>query len=158
MSAQAALFLWYTDGAPQALEHYLAAFDGVDGVEGVSGTVLADGAGGGYFIAEVNLPGVTLNLFNGGPHQNFTDAASIKVDFDTQEQADTVYARMSAGGSESMCGWVKDPWGVAWQIVPRGLYALLNDPDPERAQRAQASMRTMRRIDLAVIEAAAAAG
>jgi predicted 3-demethylubiquinone-9 3-methyltransferase (glyoxalase superfamily) len=93
---------------------------------------------------------------NGGPGFPFTEAISLSVICDDQAEVDRLWEALTAdGGEESMCGWLKDRWGVSWQIVPRRMLELQSDPDPERASRANQAMLTMRKLDIAALEAAA---
>jgi predicted 3-demethylubiquinone-9 3-methyltransferase (glyoxalase superfamily) len=92
---------------------------------------------------------------NGGPQFPFSEAISFQITCADQEEADHYWNRLTEGGEESMCGWLKDKFGVSWQVVPAELMSLLRDPDPGRAQRATEAMLSMRRIDLAEIKRAA---
>ena len=92
---------------------------------------------------------------NAGPQFKFNEAISFFVDCDTQEEVDELWAKLTAdGGEESMCGWLKDKYGLSWQIIPKGLGQMLNDPDPARAQRVMQAMLKMNKIDLAGLETA----
>lgn len=102
------------------------------------------------------LGGVPFQILNGGPRHKHTEAASISVTTDGQEETDRLWTALLAdGGREDMCGWLKDRWGVSWQIVPRQLPALLGHPDREAGARVMQAMLTMRRIDVAALERAA---
>ena len=92
---------------------------------------------------------------NGGPHQPFTEAVSFFVRCKDQEEVDRLWTRLTEGGEESQCGWLKDRFGMSWQIIPDRLSELLGDPDPERSQRAMQAMLQMRKIDIQTLEAAA---
>ena len=92
---------------------------------------------------------------NGRPHQPFTEAVSFFVRCKDQEEVDRLWTRLTEGGEESQCGWLKDRFGMSWQIIPDRLSELLGDPDPERSQRAVQAMLQMRKIDIAALEAAA---
>jgi len=92
---------------------------------------------------------------NGGPQFRFTEAISFQIICADQEEADRYWARLTEGGEESQCGWLKDKFGVSWQVVPSELPSLLQDPDPERARRIVEVFMTMRRIDLAELRRAA---
>ena len=114
---------------------------------------------GSDLLIEFTLGGRPFQALNGGPHFHFTEAISFVVPCEGQAEADRLWFALTAdGGEESMCGWLKDRFGVSWQIVPAGLDDILFDPDPERAQRAHAAMLQMRRLDVAAIRAAADGG
>jgi predicted 3-demethylubiquinone-9 3-methyltransferase (glyoxalase superfamily) len=100
------------------------------------------------------LDGHEYTILNGGPHFTFNEAVSFMIDCADQEEVDHYWSALSAGGEESQCGWLKDRYGLSWQICPRRLGELLGDPDPERAQRAMKAMLGMRKLDVAALEAA----
>jgi predicted 3-demethylubiquinone-9 3-methyltransferase (glyoxalase superfamily) len=91
---------------------------------------------------------------NGGPHFKFTEAVSFVVNCQEQEEIDNYWKKLSAGGAEVQCGWLKDKFGLSWQIVPTGLPELLSDRDPERSQRAMKAMLTMKKLDIAALRQA----
>ena len=101
------------------------------------------------------LEGQQFAALNGGPEFAFTEAVSFQVSCESQEEVDTFWAELSEGGSEGRCGWLKDRFGVSWQIVPTALGELLGDPDPGRSQRAMAAMLGMSKIDIAEMRRAA---
>ena len=148
--------LWFDDQAEAAAALYVDVFGGSitnvsrygDGGPDNAGTVLT---------VDLELAGRTFTLLNGGPaHYGFTEAVSVQVHCDSQEQADGYWERLTAdGGEESRCGWLKDPYGFSWQIIPAGFDAALGDPDPERSRRAMQAMMTMNRLDVAAMRAAA---
>src|SRR5262249_46240053 len=94
---------------------------------------------------------------NGGPQFRFTEAISLSVDCRSQEELDELWEKLSAGGSESRCGWLKDRYGLSWQIVPAALPKLLDGADPDRAQRVMKALLGMTKLDIRALEAAAAA-
>ena len=104
-----------------------------------------------------DLGGQRFVALNGGPEFTFSEAVSFQVDCASQEEVDTYWATLSEGGEEGPCGWLKDRYGLSWQIVPRRLSELLADPDREKAQRVMAAMLQMGKIDIAGLERAAAA-
>jgi predicted 3-demethylubiquinone-9 3-methyltransferase (glyoxalase superfamily) len=104
------------------------------------------------------VAGLTINAFDGGPMFTFNEAISLYVDCADQAEVDYYWQRLTEGGEESQCGWLKDRFGVSWQVVPRALPRLLGDPDPGRAQRAMQAMLSMRKIDVAALEAAVGSG
>ena len=104
------------------------------------------------------LMGQEFVALNGGPEFTFNEAISLQIDCQSQEEVDYYWEGLSAGGEEGPCGWLKDRYGVSWQVVPRALTTLIQDPDPGRSQRAMAAMLTMRKIDIAAVQAAADQG
>ena len=104
---------------------------------------------------EFELNGQSFVALNGGPDFAFSEAISFQVDCEDQDEVDYYWKALSEGGEEGPCGWVKDRFGLSWQIVPTRLNELLTDPDPERAQRAMAAMLEMRKLDIAELERAA---
>jgi predicted 3-demethylubiquinone-9 3-methyltransferase (glyoxalase superfamily) len=112
--------------------------------------------GGEPLVVEFTLSGAPMMILNGGPHYAQTPAASISVLTDDQVETDRLWQTLVAdGGEESRCGWLKDRFGVSWQIVPRRLPELLSSPDRAAAGRVQAAMMQMRKIDIAALESAA---
>ena len=103
------------------------------------------------------LEGHEFTALNGGPHHRFTEAISLLVSCTTQDEVDHLWNSLTEGGKESMCGWLKDRYGLSWQIVPTALMELLSDPDPERSGRAMQAMLQMRKIDIAELRRAAEA-
>ncbi len=102
------------------------------------------------------LDGQTFTALNGGPVFKFTEAISLQVDCETQDEVDRFWTKLSAGGDPSaqQCGWLKDKYGVSWQIVPRVLVELLMDPDPARSHRVMTAMLRMKKIDIAELKRA----
>ena len=143
--------LWYDGQAEEAATFYTSVIDGSE-VRNVNR--MPDGS---VLIVEFSLGGVPFTALNGGPQFPHTEACSIQVTVDTQEDADRYWDALTAdGGQESQCGWLKDRFGVSWQIVPAELGSLLAGPDPAANQRAMAEMLTQTRLDIARIRAAAA--
>jgi predicted 3-demethylubiquinone-9 3-methyltransferase (glyoxalase superfamily) len=104
---------------------------------------------------EFELDGVRFVGINGGPQFQFDEAVSFQIDCADQDEVDHYWERLSEGGEESQCGWLKDRFGLSWQVVPRGMGELFNDADPTRAQRAMQAMLGMRKLDVAALRAAA---
>jgi predicted 3-demethylubiquinone-9 3-methyltransferase (glyoxalase superfamily) len=103
------------------------------------------------------LEGLEFTALNAGPHFTFTEAISFHVSCETQDEVDYLWKALTDGGEESQCGWLKDRYGLSWQIIPTALHQLLSDPDPARAQRVMQAMLQMQKIDVAALEEAAAA-
>lgn len=140
-----ATFLWFESRAAEAAALYCRIFP----------DARITGSGGGTTTLE--LAGQRFILFEGGPHFQLTAAVSIFVPCADQAAVDALWEQfLAAGSSESRCGWLVDPFGLSWQIIPTRLLELLNDPDPGRRQRAQAAMMTQVKIEIAAIERAAA--
>lgn len=144
MSQKVVPFLMFAEGARQAAEFYCSVFP--------DGKLLAGGGPGVTF----ELGGQRFHAFDGGPHFSFSEGISLYVHCKDQAEVDYYWQRLlEGGGQESMCGWLKDRFGVSWQVVPEALTRLLADPDPERAHRATQAMLQMRKLDVAALEAAA---
>jgi len=141
--------LWFDDDLEAAMDFYTAIFP-----TSSVGDVLRR-PDGGVLAADFTLGGVMFRGINGGPQFRFSEAVSFQIDCADQAEADHYWDRLTDGGEESMCGWLKDRFGVSWQVTPRRLYDLLRDPDPARAHAAQQAMLQMRRIVVADLEAAA---
>jgi predicted 3-demethylubiquinone-9 3-methyltransferase (glyoxalase superfamily) len=110
---------------------------------------------GDVLTVDFTLDGQPYTALNGGPQFQFNESISFQIVCKDQEESDHYYDRLLEGGEESMCGWLKDKFGVSWQVFPEELNRLTNDPDPGRAQRAIQAMLQMRRIDMAEIRRAA---
>ena len=111
---------------------------------------------GTVMTVDFELGGQKFLALNGGPEFKFSEAISFQVSCETQDEVDMFWSKLSEGGEEGPCGWLKDRFGLSWQIVPTALPRLLGDPDQEKAQRVMAAMLKMRKIDIAELERAAA--
>ncbi len=147
-------FLWFDDNVEEAMQFYTSIFKnskinevqrhenaGPDGAAVVTGTCVLDGQ---EFMA-----------LQGGPRFKFTEAVSMFVSCETQDEIDDLWERLSAGGEKSQCGWLKDKFGLSWQIVPPVLGELLGDPDPAKSKRVMDAMLQMSKIDIAALQRAA---
>ena len=105
-------------------------------------------------IVRFQLEGQEFIALNGGPQFKFTEAISLAVTCETQEELDELWARLTAGGQESHCGWLKDKFGLSWQIVPSVVPKLMTDPDPEKSKRVMEAIFQMRKIDIARLKQA----
>lgn len=149
--------LWFDNQAEEAMNHYLSIFK--------DGRVLSvtrcgesgPGPKGSVLVANFEIAGQQFIALNGGPHFKFNEAISLTVDCHSQAEVDELWDRLCEGGAESQCGWLKDKFGLSWQIVPRRLIELFSEPDPARSARVMQAMLQMRKIDIAELEAAAAA-
>jgi predicted 3-demethylubiquinone-9 3-methyltransferase (glyoxalase superfamily) len=146
--------LWYDTRAEEAVNHYLSIFkDGKinaltrygDAGPGPKGTVLT--------IA-FELAGQQFLALNGGPIFKFTEAISLIIDCKDQAEVDELWERLSEGGSKGQCGWLKDKYGLSWQVVPAAVIEMVQDPDPVRNTRLMTAMFEMQKLDIAALKAA----
>ena len=147
--------LWFDGQAEQAAEHYLDIFPNSKILD-VTHTGPGDqGAEGTVMTVNFSLDGQEYVGLNGGPQFPFTEAISLQIHCADQEQVDHYWSELSAGGEEGQCGWLKDKFGVSWQVVPVALVELLSDPNPDRAHRAMQAMLGMQKISIADVRHAA---
>jgi predicted 3-demethylubiquinone-9 3-methyltransferase (glyoxalase superfamily)/uncharacterized protein YndB with AHSA1/START domain len=149
--------LWFEGNALEAATFYTSVFGGQ--IEMVHRTQIdTPGAKkGDVLFLEFTISGQRYQALNGGPHDKFNDAISLSVSCEDQAEVDRLWAALTAdGGRPVQCGWLKDKYGLSWQIVPKRLMELMVDPDPARSKRAMQAMMQMVKIDIAAIEAAAA--
>jgi len=146
-------FLWFDDDLEDALAFYASVFDDVTILD-VSRA--GDGPTDPVFMATFRIAGQELRAINGGPLFPFTEAISLFLDCDDQAEVDRLWDRLTDGGEPGRCGWLKDRFGLSWQVVPRRLMELMADPDPAKAARVRDAMLAMGRIDVAALEAASA--
>lgn len=147
-------FLWFDHQAEQAAEFYTSVFPDSRIVKVARYGEAGPGPAGSAMTVEFQLQGQTFVALNGGPHFKFTEAISFVVNCESQEEVDMYWEKLSAGGSESRCGWLKDQFGLSWQIVPTALPRLLGDPDPAKAGRVVKAMLTMKKLDIRALEEA----
>ena len=146
-------FLWFDNDAEEAIAFYTSLFPDARVIEENRG---ADGA---LFYATFELAGQRIMALNGGPHFRFTEAISLFVSVADQAEVDRYWDALTAdGGEESQCGWLKDKYGLSWQIVPEALMRYQADPDRAKSGRVVEAMLKMRKIIVADLDAAAAAG
>ena len=112
------------------------------------------GPAGKVITAAFELHGQQFTVLNGGPHFKFTEAISFFVNCETQAEVDELWEKLSEGGSKSQCGWLKDKFGLSWQIIPSALTKLMGDQDPAKAQRVMQAMLKMTKIDIAALQRA----
>ncbi|WP_375423488.1 VOC family protein [uncultured Friedmanniella sp.] len=150
-------FLWFDTQAEEAANFYVGLFPNsrmLSTTPAPDGT--PDSSAGGVLTVEFELDGVRFTGLNGGPHFRFTEAVSFVIDCADQAEVDRYWeALLADGGEESQCGWLKDRFGLSWQVVPKQLNELLGDPDPGRSSRAMKAMLQMRKLDVAALQAAA---
>ena len=147
-------FLWFDTQAEEAARFYTSIFPNS---RIVSTTRYGEGAPmpkGSVMTVVFELDGQRFIALNGGPLFKFNEAISFSVDCKTQQEVDEYWAKLTAGGQESQCGWLKDKFGLSWQIVPTVLGELLSDPDPKKAKRAMQAMLKMKKLDVAALKRA----
>ena len=147
-------FLWFNNQAEEAMNFYVSIFKNSRILSVSRYGEAGPGPAGEVMTATFQLEGQEFMALNGGPDHNFTDAISFFVDCKTQEEVDQLWEKLSEGGEPGPCGWLKDKFGLSWQIVPRLLGELMNDPDPVKAQRVMKAMLRMSKIDIAGLKAA----
>jgi predicted 3-demethylubiquinone-9 3-methyltransferase (glyoxalase superfamily) len=135
-------FLWFDNQAEDAMNHYISIFK--------NGKVLnVNRAGGKVITVTFEIEGQKIMALNAGPVFKFNEAISLFVDCETQPEVDELWEKLSANGEKGRCGWLKDKYGLSWQIIPKTLGRLLSDPDPERSK---AMMQAMLKMNKIVIE------
>jgi predicted 3-demethylubiquinone-9 3-methyltransferase (glyoxalase superfamily) len=147
-------FLWFDTQAEEAINHYISIFKNGRILDSSYYGDAGPGPKGALMTARFELFGQQFIALNGGPHFKFTEAISLCVDCESQAEVDEFWEKLSAGGSKSQCGWLKDKYGLSWQIVPRRLLELMQAPDPVKSKRVFGAMMTMSKIDIAALEAA----
>ena len=147
--------LWFDSEAEQAAEFYTSIFPNSRVLKTLRYTEAGPGEPGTVVTVEWELDGQRFVGINGGPQFPFTEAVSFQVDCKDQAEVDDYWERLTDGGEEIQCGWLKDRYGVPWQVVPDGLVELFDDPDRDRAARATEAMFTMKKLDIAALRAAA---
>ncbi len=147
-------FLWFDDQAEEAMNFYVSIFKNskVGGVTRYGDA--GPGPKGSVMTASFELEGQQFTALNGGPHFRFTEAISFVVSCKTQEEVDELWERLSEGGEIQQCGWLKDKFGLSWQIIPVALMELMSDPDPEKSRRVTEAMLQMTKIDIAKLRQA----
>ena len=150
--------LWYSREAEEAAKFYASIFPNsrIDRVTDLPAES-PSGPAGSVRIVEFTLLGQPFDAFSAGPLDQFTHAISLTVSCDTQEEIDRYWDALLQGGTPEQCGWLKDRYGVSWQIVPKVLSTLVADPDREKARRVTEAMLRMVKLDIAELERAAAA-
>jgi len=147
-------FLWFDDKAEEAMNFYVSIFKNSkrgrisrygDAGPGPKGTVM---------VATFQLEGQEFIALNGGPHFKFTEAISLVVNCETQDEVDAFWGKLSEGGAKGQCGWLKDKYGLSWQIVPTALGELMSDPDPEKSKRVMTAMLQMKKLDISGLKRA----
>jgi len=140
-------FLWFDHQAEEAANFYTSLFNDSKVTSVARYGKGGPGTEGSVMTVNFRLEGQEFIALNGGPHFKFTEAISLFVNCETQEEVDRLWARLTEGGEEGPCGWLKDKYGLSWQIVPTALMELMRDPDPEKAARVTQAMLRMKKID-----------
>ena len=149
-------FLWFDDQAEEAVEFYLSVFPNSRISQIARHGEGGPGPAGSVMTIHFELDGNEFVALNGGPvHYGFDESISFVIDCATSEDVDRYWEALTDGGEEIACGWLKDRYGVHWQVVPSELPSVLGDPDPERAMRAMQAMMTMKKLDIRAMKAAA---
>lgn len=148
-------FIWYERGAEDAVAHYLHVFGASAGR--ITSTQRwgenAPGEAGSVMLVQFELLGLQMTAFNGGPHFKLTEAFSLTVACADQAEIDHLWTGLPAGGGQALaCGWVRDAWGLCWQIVPAAFFTMIQDPDPARVQRVFQAVWGMGKLDLAALQ------
>jgi len=151
-------FLWFDNQAEEAAKFYISIFKNSRIISISHYGEAGPRPAGSVLTVNFQLEGQEFIALNGGPEFKFTEAISLFVDCADQAEVDELWSRLTAGGEESMCGWLKDKYGLSWQIVPRQLFDLINSPDAEKSRRATEAMFQMRKIDLERIRRASEQG
>jgi predicted 3-demethylubiquinone-9 3-methyltransferase (glyoxalase superfamily) len=147
--------LWFDTEAEEAANFYVSVFKDARIVNVARYTDAGPRPAGTVMTVEFELDGQRFVGINGGPQFKFDEAVSFQITCETQDDVDYYWDRLSEGGKEGQCGWLKDKYGLSWQVVPTGMEVVFGDPDPERARRAMEAMLGMSKLDIATLRAAA---
>jgi predicted 3-demethylubiquinone-9 3-methyltransferase (glyoxalase superfamily) len=142
-------FLWFDGKAEEAANHYVSIFKNSRILNVTRHGEAGPGPKGSAMTVNFQLEGQEFIALNGGPEFKFTEAISLLVSCDTQKEVDELWAKLTAGGEESQCGWLKDKFGLSWQIIPTALFKLMGEKDPRRSKRVMEAMLKMKKIDIA---------
>ena len=147
--------LWFDKEGKEAAEFYCSIFPNSKINNVTYYNEAGPGEPGTVLTVDFELDGQQYTAINGGPAFTFDEAISLLINCADQKEVDYYWSKLLEGGEESQCGWLKDKYGLSWQVVPAGMEKMLNDPDPARAERAMKAMLGMKKLDLAALEAAA---
>ena len=147
--------LWFDTEAEEAADFYTSVFKNSRILNVARYTDAGPRPAGTVMTVEFELDGQRFVGINGGPQFPFDEAVSFQISCETQDDVDYYWDRLTEGGSEAQCGWLKDRYGLSWQVVPTGMAEVFNDPDPDRARRAMEAMLGMSKIDVAALRSAA---
>lgn len=146
--------LWFDNNAEEAVNHYLSIFKNSKINKILRCGDAGPGPKGSILTITFQLEGRDFIALNGGPIFKFNEAISLSVDCKSQIEVDDLWEKLSDGGQKSQCGWLKDKFGLSWQVVPSALVEMLQDPDPEKAKRVMAAMMQMGKIDITILKQA----
>jgi len=148
-------FLWFDNNAEEAMNFYISIFKDSKILSVTRNGEGGPGPKGSVLVGTFQLEGQEFMVLNGGPMFKFTEAISLYVSCETQQEVDDLWTKLTAGGgAPSQCGWLKDKFGLSWQIIPTTLGRLMNDPDPVKAQRVMGAMMQMTKIEIAGLQKA----
>jgi len=147
-------FLWFDDKAEEAMNFYVSIFKNSKVMDISRYGKGAEYPEGTAFVVTFQLDGQPVMALNAGPQFKFTEAISMYVSCETQAEVDTLWDKLSEGGEKGRCGWLKDRYGLSWQIVPTALGELMGDKDPEKASRVMQAMLKMSKIDINLLKKA----
>jgi predicted 3-demethylubiquinone-9 3-methyltransferase (glyoxalase superfamily) len=147
-------FLWFDNQAEEAARLYVSIFPNSRILNVVRYGDAGPGPKGTAMTVSCELDGQEFTALNGGPLFTFTEAVSFSIDCTTQQEVDDYWAKLTAGGQESQCGWLKDRFGLSWQVTPKILGTLLSDPDRKKASAVMQAMLKMKKIDIAELKKA----
>jgi predicted 3-demethylubiquinone-9 3-methyltransferase (glyoxalase superfamily) len=141
-------FLWFNDKAEEAMNFYVSIFKNSRVVSVTRYGEAGPGPRGTVMMATFQIEGQDFFALNGGPQFSFTPAISLFVNYETQQEVDEIWEKLSQGGEKQRCGWLKDKYGLSWQIVPSVLGKMMQDKDPEKSKRVMQAMLQMDKIDI----------
>lgn len=148
-------FLWFDNNAEEALNFYSSVFKNSKVGEITRAPKgIPDVPEGAVLVGSIEIEGMQFTLLNGGPAFKFNESVSFMIHTKDQAETDYFWNKLTEGGEESMCGWLKDKFGLSWQVTPDRLLDMLSDPDREKSSRAMGAMMEMQKIDIAKLEAA----
>ncbi len=147
-------FLWFDTQAEEAANLYTSIFKDSKILTVSRYGDAGPGPKGSAMTVSFQLEGQQFLALNGGPHFKFTEALSLLVNCESQQEVDALWSQLSVGGSEGRCGWLKDKYGLSWQIVPSAMGQLMSDPDPQKSKRVMEAMLQMKKLDIGALERA----
>ena len=148
-------FLWFNNNAEEAANYYTSIFKNSKILDVSRYGDAGPGPKGSVMVVKFQLAGQEFVALNGGPQFKFTEAISLMVNCESQQEIDELWRKLTAGGEESQCGWLKDKFGLSWQIVPTELGKLMSAKDPAKANRVMQALLQMKKLDIAKLEQAA---